>query len=72
MTRGRWLAMAAAISLIILDLAGAHARSETWWHAMPAFDLLYGVAGCVAIVLVSKFLGSTLLQRRENYYERDL
>lgn len=72
MTRGRWLAMAAAISLIILDLAGAHAHSETWWHAMPAFDLLYGVAGCVAIVLVSKFLGSTLLQRRENYYERDL
>lgn len=72
MSRGRLLAMGAAIFLIILDLAGAHAHSETWWHAMPAFDLLYGVAGCVAIVLVSKFLGSTLLQRRENYYESDL
>ena len=71
MTRARWIAIAAAVSLVILELAGSHAHEETWWHAMPAFDLLYGAAGCVAIVLISKLLGSAWLQRSENHYERE-
>lgn len=76
MTRGFWTpartaGAALAAMLVVLDLAGAHAHAESWWHAMPSFDLLYGVAGCIAIVIVSKLLGSAWLQRRERYYERE-
>jgi hypothetical protein len=39
-----------------------------WWHATPAFDVLLGLAGCLGIVLVSKWLGRVWLERQEVYY----
>jgi hypothetical protein len=36
-----------------------------WWHRLPAFDLLFGFLGCVAIVVVSKALGKAGLRRPE-------
>lgn len=70
----RWWALAAALmaaSLLaeIVAHEGAHALS--WWHALPAFDFAYGVAGCLVIILVSKALGKAWLQRPERYYEED-
>lgn len=35
----------------------------------PGFDAVYGFAGCVAIIVVSKWLGKRWLQRTERYYE---
>jgi multicomponent Na+:H+ antiporter subunit D len=32
---------------------------------------LYGFVGCILIIVVSKALGKALLQKREDYYERD-
>lgn len=58
--------------IILLDLVYRHhAHAEFWWHVTPAFDLLYGFAGCVGIVLISKWLGHAWLQRDENFYEDD-
>jgi hypothetical protein len=39
------------------------------WHAVPGFDLVYGAAGCVAIIVLSKALGKAWLQRDEDYWE---
>jgi hypothetical protein len=39
-----------------------------WWHATPAFDVLLGLAGCLGIVLVAKWLGRVWLERHEAYY----
>ncbi len=43
-----------------------HFAFENW----PAFGCLYGLASCVAIIVVSKILGKAWLMRREDYYDR--
>ena len=35
----------------------------------PAWGSFYGWASCVAIIVVSKFLGKVWLMRREDYYD---
>lgn len=70
----RWWTAAALVAVVsvaaeIVWHDAAHAYS--WWHRVPAFDLVFGFAGCVAIVLVSKALGGWWLQRPEDYWEED-
>jgi hypothetical protein len=36
---------------------------------LPAWGSLYGLAACVAIIVVSKLLGHLWLSRPENYYD---
>ncbi len=36
---------------------------------IPAWGSLYGLVSCVAIIVVSKFLGKVWLMRREDYYD---
>ena len=61
----------AALGLVALEWSPlSEAHGHDWWHVLPGFDLLYGFAGCVAIVLVSKALGAVWLQRDERYYTR--
>ena len=43
----------------------SHFPFENW----PAFGSLYGLASCVAIIVVSKFLGKVWLMRREDHYD---
>ena len=60
----------AAVVLVALEWSPlSEAHGHHWWHVLPGFDLLYGLAGCVAIVLVSKALGAVWLQRDERYYD---
>jgi hypothetical protein len=40
-----------------------------WFEQIPAWGSLYGFASCVAIIVVSKFLGKVLLMRGEDYYD---
>ncbi len=47
-----------------------YSHPESWWHTTPGFDLVYGLVGCAAIVLFSKWLG-THVSRPEDYYDRD-
>ncbi|MBI4417917.1 MAG: hypothetical protein HY563_04005 [Ignavibacteriales bacterium] len=44
-------------------------ESDHWWDSIPAFYSLFGFIGCTAIILISKWLGKVLLQRREDYYD---
>ncbi len=50
-----------------LVLHGIH--GHFWFESLPAWGSLYGVLSCVAIIVVSKFLGKVWLMRREDYYE---
>ena len=43
----------------------SHFRFENW----PAFGSLYGLASCVAIIVVSKLIEKAWLMRREDYYD---
>lgn len=72
MTAWRVVAAALALASIAAEVVwhdASHAYS--WWHRLPAFDLVYGLAGCVAIVVVSKALGAWWLQRPEDYWENE-
>jgi hypothetical protein len=42
------------------------------YSPFPGYGALLGLGGCVAIVLVSKWLGTALLQRPEDYYPDDV
>ena len=44
-------------------------HSHFWFEGIPAWGSLYGLVSCVAIILVSKFLGKVWLMRREDYYD---
>jgi hypothetical protein len=59
------LALWAALALGVLAqwLMAPGKPGTPWWHAIPGVQGLYGVAGCVAIVLASKWLGRHWLQR---------
>lgn len=55
---------------VALDVLYRHlAHAEYPWHRLPGFDFVYGLAGCAAIVIVSKWLGHGFLQREERYYD---
>ena len=40
-----------------------------WFESFPAWGSLYGLISCVAIIVVSKFLGKVWLMRQEDYYD---
>lgn len=40
------------------------------FEGLPAFGSLYGLASCVLIVVVSKWLGKAWLMRSEEHYDR--
>lgn len=60
-----WLLVTFAAAMVAEWLVWAHKGEVPWHHATPTFHAWYGVAGCMAIVLVSKALGKWLLQRPE-------
>lgn len=41
-----------------------------WFHRVPGFDVLLGLAGAFLLVWLPKTLGEYFLQRGEDYYER--
>ena len=46
-----------------------HAKHHLAVESWPAFGSIYGLASCVAIIVVSKFLGKVWLMRREDHYD---
>lgn len=51
---------------LLLDKSYAHSALEK----LPGFWSLFGLAGCVLLVLVAKGLGALGLLTREDYYDR--
>ncbi|HUG52804.1 MAG TPA: hypothetical protein VMR21_04360 [Vicinamibacteria bacterium] len=65
--RRAWAATAvAAVATVGLEVVFRHsAHPILFWHAVPAFDLVYGFLGCALIVVASKALGRAGVQRPE-------
>jgi hypothetical protein len=68
-----WWTVAGAVALvtIVADLLAPPDHAGSWWQTMPAFDLVYGFAGCVATIGMAKLLGTWWVQRPEDYYHED-
>ena len=67
-----WVSCAALALLVVLDAIPAivdkehaHTSPEHW----PAFWAGFGLLGCAAIVLFSKWFGHLGIMTREDYYE---
>ena len=60
------VALAEIVLPLIVHSDHPHHFSFEGW---PAFGSLYGLASCVAIIVVSKFLGKVWLMRREDHYD---
>lgn len=58
-------AAAAAVSVAAEVVAGPYGYFP--WHFIPGFDLVYGLAGCLAIIVLSKAAGKWFIQRPEGY-----
>jgi hypothetical protein len=71
MTARWWIAIAVVVALTVAGEVAFHdaAHALHWWHELPGFDLVYGLVGCLAIIVVSKALGKVWLQRPEDYYD---
>ncbi len=54
---------------VVVPLFFHDGHGRHWFEVLPAFGSLYGFASCVAIIVVSKFLGKVWLMRREDYYD---
>ena len=58
-----------ALADIFLPLIFHGEDHHFWFEGVPAFGSLYGLISCVAIIVVSKFLGKVWLMRREDHYD---
>ena len=58
-----------AVILLVLEILFAHPHYSNWRHTTPGFELLYGFAGCVLLIVVAKKLLAPILQRPADYYD---
>jgi hypothetical protein len=61
--------VAILLAEIVLPLVLYAHDPHFWFERIPGWGSLYGLVSCVAIILVSKFLGKVWLMRREDYYD---
>ncbi|WP_299595297.1 hypothetical protein [uncultured Microbulbifer sp.] len=54
--------------LFALDFV-IHRHTEYRWEGLPGFYPVYGFVGCVALVVVAKWM-RTFLMRPEDYYDK--
>jgi hypothetical protein len=68
----RWF-YAGLAALLIIEVASLlflyPDHGHFWFEDLPAWGSLYGLASCVAIIVLSKLVGRLWLMRRETYYD---
>ena len=64
-------AVVIGVSVVLEIVYRHHGHPVFWWQATPVFDFVYGIAGCLALVLGAKWLGRAWLQRDHLYADED-
>ena len=70
MKRWHWFAIGAIVMGSVVAEQFAHHEHHYWFTDIPAFFVVYGFVGCVAIIYLSKWYGKHGVQRPEDYYTR--
>lgn len=66
------LAAGALAVLVLLDAVPGVVDKEhahTWVEHLPGFWALFGLIGCVLLVVLSKWFGHRGITKREDYYD---
>jgi hypothetical protein len=71
MKRWHWITLAIlTVVSFIVELFFIEGHEEYWWAFTYGFFIIFGFAGCIIIIVFSKFLGKLFLQKREDYYDK--
>lgn len=66
------LMTAALVALTVLEYFFApHYRPVSPWHSVTGYMGMIGLASCLVVVILTKWAGKHLLQRPEDWDERD-
>ena len=68
--RGWIVAITTGFIAIALQYALPLKHHGGFWEKIPGWWALFGVVGCAVIVVVSKWLGASLLQKPEDWDDR--
>jgi len=63
--------LTALVASILIDLLLIENNGDFAWSNISGFFALFGFIGCIALILISKWLGHHWLQRKEDYYDRN-
>ncbi len=63
------LAIVAMAAATIVEALFAHPHHSNFWDVTPGFDILFGLVGCAALIIVAKIIVAPLIQKDEDYYE---
>jgi hypothetical protein len=66
------LAVGILAALVLLDAVPGMVNKEhahTWAEHLPGFWALFGLIGCVLLVVLSKGFGHRGISKREDYYD---
>lgn len=69
MRRALVVVLIALIPVVVVDILRPQSGGYFAWYGIPGFFALFGLTGCVTIVLFSKWLGHYWLQRKDDYYD---
>jgi hypothetical protein len=62
--------LAASVAAGVLVQLHEQSHAAFVWQELPVFSALYGFAGCILIIVVSKALGHHWIQKEEDYYAK--
>ncbi len=58
------------VLIVVADFLVTHEHARYFWENLSGWSALYGFGSCVALIIVSKFLGHQGgLMRRDDYYD---
>jgi hypothetical protein len=61
--------LVSAIVILGLSFFTPTSNAHFFWEKLPVFYALFGFAGCIVLIIISKTLGKFFIKRDENYYE---
>ena len=64
------IGVAVALSLVV-EILFAHPHGHAIWDTVPGADIVIAFVGCWALILFSKKILAPLVQREEDYYDKE-
>jgi len=71
MKRGHWTGLAFVVIIsVVAEMLTPHETEHAthWWSGVPAFSALFGLLGCIVIILFANVIGQHFLLKRADYY----
>ena len=64
------IGVSVALSLLV-EVLFAHPHGHAIWDTVPGADIVIAFVGCWALILFSKKILAPLVQREEDYYDKE-